>query len=102
MTVDSLLQFLGFLAAIIIFWRAEIVLNLMTAGCRLLIRLAFWMLAVGALIFTWRVSQGYVPPFAFVLSLAGTALLLISERRVRALLRTRPAKSISPERRLES
>jgi hypothetical protein len=33
------------------------------------------------------VTQGYVPSGAFLLSLAGIALLLVTERRIGALLR---------------
>lgn len=81
------LQALGLLAATIIFWRAESILNLMTPGCRLLVRAAFWLLTVGAAALAVHISQGYSPPPAVLLPLLGTALLLAGERRVQTLLR---------------
>lgn len=87
---DLILRFLGLLAAAVIFWRAEAVLNLMAASCRLQIRLAFWLLAVGAAAAGTLIYQGYTPPPAVMLTLAGVALLLVSERRVRALLSASP------------
>ena len=98
---DLTLQTLGFIAAAVIFWRAECVLNLMAPGCRLLVRLAFWLLVVGAAAMTVRLWQGYVPPPAVVLTLAGMALLLVSERRVRALLRAHTPRPVKFERRAE-
>ena len=98
---DPILQTLGSIAAVVIFWRAESILNLMAPGCRLLVRLAFWLLVVGAAAMAVRLWQGYVPPVAVVLSLMGMALLLVSERRVRALLRAHTAKPVRFERRNE-
>ena len=98
---DLILQTLGFIAAVVIFWRAESVLNLMAPGCRLLVRLAFWLLVVGAAAMAVRLWQGYVPPPAVVLTLAGMALLLVSERRVRALLRAHTPRPVKFERRAE-
>lgn len=87
MTGDHYLQMLGFLAASVIFWRAEAMLNLIAAECRLLIRAAFWLLTVGAAALAVHISQGYSPPPAVLLPLLGTALLLAGERRVQTLLR---------------
>ena len=84
---DLTLQALGLIVATVIFWRAEMILNLMAAECRLLVRLAFWLLVVGAAAFAVKIWQGYVPAVGVILSLSGTALLLVSERRLRALLR---------------
>lgn len=100
--IDLTLQTLGFIAAAIIFWRAESVLNLMAPECRLLVRLAFWLLVVGAAATAVCFWQGYVPPVAVVLSLMGAALLLVSERRVRALLRAHTVKPVVRERRIAS
>ena len=99
--IDLTLQTLGFIAAAVIFWRAESVLNLMAPGCRLLVRVAFWLLTVGAAAVAVRLYQGYVPLPAVVLTLTGTALLLVSERRVRALLRAHTPKPVRFERRNE-
>lgn len=86
--IDLTLQAFGLFAALVIFWRAEPILNIMAPSCRLLVRLAFWLLAVGAAgLATCIVFREYVPPAAFVSIVAGVALLLMSERRVRALLR---------------
>lgn len=84
---DLLLQAAGVLASALIFWRAESVLNLLAPGCRLLVRVAFWLLVVGAASFALRVLEGYTPTVGVVLTFSGIALLLVSERRVRALLR---------------
>ena len=99
--IDLTLQTLGFIAAAVIFWRAESVLNLMAPECRLLVRVAFWLLTVGAAAVAVCLYQGYVPPPAVVLSLMGMALLLVSERRVRALLRAHTPKPVRFERRVE-
>lgn len=84
---DLILQFLGFHAALAIFWRGESLLNLMSPGCRMAVRVAFWMVVVGAASLAVRIVQGYVPPASIVTILWGMALLLLSERRVRAILR---------------
>ena len=99
--IDLTLQTLGFIAAAVIFWRAESVLSHMAPGCRLLVRVAFWLLTVGAAAMAVRLWQGYVPPPAVVLTLTGTALLLVSERRVRALLRAHTPTRVKFERRSE-
>ena len=96
---DLILQTLGFIAAAVTFWRAESILNLMAPGCRLLVRVAFWLLTVGAAAVAVRIWQGYTPPAGAALAFMGTALLLVSERRVRALLRARPPKPVRFERR---
>ena len=88
--IDLTLQTLGFIAAAVIFWRAESVLNLLAPGCRLLVRVAFWLLTVGAAAMAVRLWQGYVPPPAVVLTLAGMAILLVIERRVKFERRAEP------------
>jgi hypothetical protein len=97
--IDLTLQTLGFIAAVVVFWRAESILNLMAPGCRLLVRLAFWLLVVGAAAFAVRIWQGYTPPAGAALAFMGMALLLVSERRVRAILRIHTP--IKHERRAE-
>lgn len=81
------LQALGVILAAVIFWRAEAVLNVMAHDCRFVVRLAFWSLAGGAAGVAAAIWQGYVPPGAVLLTLGGLALLLVTERRIGALLR---------------
>jgi hypothetical protein len=82
-----LLQAAALLAALVIFLRVERVVNLMGPKCRLLVRVAFWLLAVGSAWVILLISQGYQPPPAVTLTLCGVAGLLAAERRVRGLLR---------------
>lgn len=82
-----MLQMIGLLAGIAIFWRVEPVLNLMTPHCRLSVRLAVWLLTVGACGLILTITQGYVPTPPVLCVTVGTALLLASERRIRGLLR---------------
>lgn len=84
---DHVLQFLGFIIAGIIFWRAESILNIMASNCFLPVRLAFWCMVVGAFGLTVIIIQGYVPPVMVLLLTAGLALLLMTERRIGTLLR---------------
>lgn len=85
--IDLISQVAGAALAFAIFWRAEAVLNIMAGDCRFVVRVAFWLLAGGAAGVGVAIWQGYVPPGAVLLSLAGIALLLITERRIGALLR---------------
>ncbi len=84
----SILQLIALIATGLIFWRAEPVLNLMGPRCRVSVRIAFWLLAVGAVALLVAITQGYRPDPSVVLLLAGTALLLASERRIKSLVRT--------------
>lgn len=85
--IDHTLQVLGFATAGIIFWRAELVLNLMSKDCLFLIRLAFWFLVAGSLFFNLKIMEGYVPPLEVLVAFGGVALLLVAERRIGAILR---------------
>lgn len=86
--MDHASQILGLVAAVVIFWRVEPILNVMGLACPLLVRAAFWLLAVGSAgSVACILCRGYVPPPAFVALAVGVALLLVSERRVKALLR---------------
>lgn len=82
-----ILQAVALLAALTIFFRAEPAVNLMGSACRLPVRVAFWLLTVGSAWLMLSITQGYTPPPAVVLTLAGLAVLLVAERRVRGLLR---------------
>lgn len=92
--IDYTLQAMGLIITAVIFWRAESVLNLMAKECWMLIRLAFWCMVVGAFSIGLAIVQGWVPPMAVLLTLSGTALLLVTERRIGTILRIRnPANS---------
>lgn len=83
----DILQAATLLAALVIFFRVEPVVNLMGRACRFSVRVAFWLLAVGSAWLMLSISQGYQPPPAVALTLCGLAVLLVAERRVRGLLR---------------
>lgn len=85
-TPDLVLQTLGLTASAVIFLRVEPVLNQMSANCRLLIRLAFWLLAVGSAALVVAITQGHCPGLPSILALVGMALLLTGERRLKGLL----------------
>lgn len=80
---------LTLVAACAIFWRSEAVLNEMGAACRLDIRLAFWLLAVGSFALILALSQGYRPSTPVMGLLWGVAILLINDRRIAGVLRPR-------------
>lgn len=96
--IDYTLQVLGFIIASVIFWRTESLLNLMSKECVITIRFAFWLIVVGAASINLAILQGYVPSLPMLIPLAGVTLLLISERRVSAILRLH--RGIKRERRL--
>jgi len=83
-----ILQGVTLLAALVIFFRVEPIVNLMGRACRLPVRVAFWLLAVGSAWLMLSITQGYQPPPSVTLTLCGLAVLLVAERRVRGLLRT--------------
>lgn len=82
-----ILQAVAMVASFVIFARVEPVLNLMGPACRVMTRIAFWLLAVGSAALVLAITQGYRPSLGTAAALAGTALLLVAERRVRGLLR---------------
>ncbi len=83
------LQTVALLATAVIFMRVEPVINLMGPACRTPVRVAFWSLLVGAAGLGLSITQGYRPNGWTVLLTVGVAALLLSERRVRGLLRAR-------------
>lgn len=87
--INYTLQAMGLVITAVIFWRAESVLNLMAKECWLIIRLAFWFMVVGAFSIGLAIVQGWTPPIPVVLTLSGTALLLVAERRIGTVLRMR-------------
>lgn len=90
-------QALALIATLVIFVRAELVINLMGTACRLPVRAAFWLVGVGSAGLVLSITQGYRPNWATALVLAGFALVMVVERRVRGLLRRPPLAS--PDRR---
>lgn len=78
---DSILQTVGLVAALLIFWYSESAINLMTPEYRLLERAAIWLLAVGAVPLIIHIAQGLVPSLAHDIILMGTVLLLECRRR---------------------
>ena len=96
---DHIQQLVGLITAIIIFWRAEGIINQMSKECIMLIRLAFWLMVVGSFGMTIIIMQGYVPPVMVLLMTAGLALLLITERRITIILRRHGAFSSYNDRR---
>lgn len=85
---DYIAQIVTLVACIVIFWRAEAVLNCCHfERTALLINVAFYMLTIGAMVLGWSVLTGYVPSWPTALITAGVAMLLFCERRVRVLFR---------------
>lgn len=82
-----ILQGIALVASIAILFRVEAHVNIMGRGCPMLVRLTFWLLAVGAAWLALSITQGYRPNVGVVLVLWGVALLLLLERRMRGLLR---------------
>lgn len=82
-----ILQAVALAASLVIFFRVEPAVNLMGRACRLPVRVAFWLLAVGSAWLMLSITQGYRPPLSVTLTLCGLAVLLLAERRVRGLLR---------------
>lgn len=99
-TFAHILQIIALTASAVIFWRSESIINLMHPGCRLAVRLTFWLLAVGSAALIVVITQGYEPSLPVVLALCGTALLA-SERRVRALLRAHTPTPVKFKRKSE-
>lgn len=86
-TFAYVLQLVAFTASAVIFWRSELVINLMGHTCRFVVRVAFWLLVVGSMALILALSQGYEPTLPVTLALCGTAILLASERRLKGVLR---------------
>lgn len=87
--MNATLQILALIACAVIFFRAESVLNKMGRVCRFDIRLAFWLLAVGAVAVGGAIATGWQATAPVVASLVGVALLLHVERRARVFDRRR-------------
>lgn len=89
MTTDTLLNLAALAFSVAILWRAEPALARMSGNTHWMIRYAMLLLAGGALGIILGIYGGATVDFATLLILAGIALLLICERRLRYLVRHR-------------
>ena len=86
LTLDLFAQTLALGACLVIVLRCESTINHMTRTTPLLVRLAFWLLLVGAVgSATCILLAGDVPPWPAVFGVWGAALMLFCERRLRYL-----------------
>lgn len=86
MTLDLLAQGLSVAACVVIIVRAEGAINRMSRCAPMLVRLAFWLLLVGATgSVMCIVLVNDVPPWPAVFGVWGAALMLFCERRIRYL-----------------
>lgn len=83
---EILLQMLVMIASCVVFARAEPAINRMSGHTPHLVALAFVLLAVAAAAEIIAILTGHVPSLSEVLFAAGTAVMLMCERRLRALL----------------
>lgn len=92
--LDAIAQFLGLILCVIILIRAEPAINRMGQNSPpMLVRLAFALLATGAVGGIIAILAGAVPDRHTLILIAGTAALTVCERRVRILSRT-PRKGL--------
>lgn len=89
MTADTLLNIAALAFSALILWRAEPALSRMSGSTHWMIRYAMLLLAGGALGIIFGIYGGATIDFPTLLILAGIALLLICERRLRFLVRHR-------------
>ncbi len=84
--MTALQPLLALVACALILWRVEPALNRMACGTRFSVRVALYLVAVGASGQALRILLGHVPDWPTVLLLAGVAALLLCERRLRVLV----------------
>lgn len=78
------LQVVTAISAALIFWRAESVINHMSRACSHLIRVSFWVTAVGALSVVATIALcDHKPHPAESMMIVGLAMLLVGDRRAR-------------------
>lgn len=92
MDSTALQQTLGVLLCAVILWRTEPALNRMGPAAPNMIRLSFTLLATAAVGGIIAILAGRVPGPEGLMLAAGTAALLICDRRIRILTRPRPIK----------
>ncbi|MDT3735565.1 MAG: hypothetical protein ROZ00_05020 [Denitratisoma sp.] len=80
-------QLLGLALCTIILARAEPAINRMSRDTPRLVRLAFILLAGGAVAGIFAIASGAVPEWHVLMLAAGIAALLVCERRLRILTR---------------
>lgn len=86
-----LLTVLSACACAIIIWRAEPALNRMSPATPLPVRMAMWLLLVGAAAQLLAITLGATTPWPTVVLELGVASLLYCERRLHLLIpRSRP------------
>ena len=85
--IDFVCQIVGVLACAVIIWRSEPALARMTPETHLAVRLAIWIIMVGAVARVWWIANGGVPDHITVLMLIAFALLISCERRLQVLTR---------------
>ena len=86
-------QLIGIVLCILILVRAEPALNRMGhASPPLIVRVAFALLASGAVAGIFAIFAGQVPDTYVLLLTAGTAALTLCKRRIRLLTRIRPPR----------
>lgn len=92
MTQATLINTVAIALAMVILWRAEPAIARMTAGTHWMIRYSLLFVAGGALGTILRALCGGQVDFFTLLVLAGLALLLFCDRRLRFLIAHRPLK----------
>lgn len=75
-------------ASAVILWRAEPALNRMTPATNATVRVAMWLLTVGAAAQLLAITMGTIPQWPTVLLELGAACLLYCERRLRVIIPT--------------
>lgn len=73
-------------ACAVILWRAEPALNRMTPGTHAVVRIAMWLITVGAAAQLVGIVTGIAPQWQNVVLEIGIACLLSCERRLRVLI----------------
>ena len=75
-------------ACAVILWRAEPALNRMTRATPGPVRVAMWLLTVGAAAQLLAITMGTIPQWPTVLLELGVASMLYCERRLRVIIPT--------------
>jgi len=85
--MTTTLQLVTLVACLVVFFKAEPILNQIGRDCAMVIRLAFWLLTAGAAGVGAAILSGWQPTGPVTMALSGIALLLHSERRLESLYR---------------
>lgn len=84
--IATLINIVALACAMLILWRTEPAIARMDRGTHWMIRYAMLLITAGALIIIGLVISGTAIDFQTAILLAGIALLLICERRLRFLV----------------